>query len=144
MHYFAENNNDLAKELETLLLTRLSIENDIFVPKTLLYRNATEVENVQESLLLHLDEELSEKDIVTVEEQIRSNTLVEEEWMILKKTKLQKDEIAYPGKASLYRQEGRTVFMDGYKRIAAAIIGLGMFFAAALLFNKPGGWFNCC
>jgi hypothetical protein len=134
---FAENNTDLANELETLQLTRLSIDNDIFVPKTLLYRNATEVENVQESLLLHLDGELSKKDIVTVEEQIQSNTLVEEEWLILRKTKLQKVEITFPGKASLYRNEGRTLYIDGFKRIAAAITGLGMFFAAALLFNKP-------
>ncbi len=104
-----------------------------------MYRNATEVENVQESLLLHLDGELSEKDIVTVEKQIQANTLVEEEWRILRKTKLQIDEIAFPGKASLYRHEGRIIYRDGFKRIAAAIAGLGMFFAAALLFDKPGG-----
>jgi hypothetical protein len=135
---FVEGNPDLKDELEQLRLTTLPQEEIIFVPKTLLYKNATGVESVQQSLLLHLDNELSPPEAEALETQIAANALVKTEWDILQHTRLDaKDTVLFEDKASLYRSErDKVVPMRWWKIAAAAALIAGGLFTGISLYNN--------
>jgi len=130
---FVCQNHDLSRELELLKGTLLTSEEQIFIPKTLLYKNATRAESVQQSLLLHLDNELSEADAATVKSQIASDADIEAEWLILQKTRIYPDKIVYKFKRSLYRHSDKVFYMRIWRAAAAAvIIGAGIYIAVSL------------
>lgn len=134
---FVNKNPDLEIELDLLQGTTLPSEEITFVPKTLLYKNATEAVSVQQSLLLHLDNELSVSDAVTVQSQITSNALIDAEWNILQKTKLDaKERIIFRDKRLLYRHSNNIVRLKFWRVAAAAILaGTGLFIGISI-YNK--------
>ena len=125
---FVQTNQDLLEELEVLQSTVLTDDDAVFVPKTQLYRNATPVESVQESLLLHLDNELPDEFRKGLIQQINKNTQVKEEWTLLQKTVLDKnDKILFTNKKLLYRHTDRVISIKIWRAAAAVLIGLGLF-----------------
>ncbi|MEJ7627663.1 MAG: hypothetical protein WKF35_12425 [Ferruginibacter sp.] len=135
---FLQNNPDLFSEMEILQKAILPAEESIFIPKTLLYKNATDVESVEESLLLHLDDELSQKDAYTVESQIQSDPQVNAEWDLLQKTKLSSKEIiVFREKHLLYRQSARVLPLRWLRIAAAILIGAAIFTSVKLYNSGP-------
>lgn len=137
---FVSANADLHEELEVLYSTVLPDNDAIFVPKTQLYKNATPVESVQESLLLMLDNELGEEFQPGILQQINESPEVGEEWSVLQKTVLDKsDRVVFRNKKSLYRHTSRVIPMRLWRVAAAILIGAGIF-SAITLYNssQPG------
>jgi len=132
---FLAANEDLREEMEVLHSAVLPDEDLVFVPKTRLYKNATPVESVQESLLLLLDNELTgtSKDILV--KQINENPQIKEEWNILQKTILDTNKaVVFEDKKSLYRHTERVIPMRFWRAAAAVLVGLGIF-TGITLFN---------
>ena len=134
---FTRENSDLQKEFKMLMATILPSEALEFNSKKMLYKNSTALENISESLLLHLDGELTSADTFTLQLQIESNEEIALEWNLLQKTRLNaKDTISFINKQSLYRHTGKVTLGHFWKITAAAsIIGAGIFLSFSL-FNK--------
>lgn len=137
---FVKSNEDLREELELLLSTVLPVEDAVFVPKTQLYKNARPVESVQESMLLMLDNELGDENKQQLLKQIRENKEVSEEWSLLQKTVLDKNEhVVFADKQSLYRHSSRVVSIKYWRVAAAILVGLGLFTGITLYNNQSTG-----
>lgn len=127
---------ELGEELELLRSTVLPTDEAIFVPKTELLKLDSRIQ--EESLLLHLDNELEPSLVPALEASILKDPETGREWEILKKTRLDRDEkIEFPNKKLLYRHEpARIVSMKFFRYAAAAImIGAAIFFGLKLTDN---------
>ena len=125
---FAQQNPDLKEELALLQLTVLLPENDfVFADKNLLYKqtgNEISNSNFEAHFLLYIDNELNLKDKEKVEIFVLQHPELQNDFTLLKQTKLELESIGCPNKESLYKKEKerRVVYMNWYKMAAAAIV----------------------
>ena len=130
---FVQANPDLAFELEMLQQAQLSMEDLVFDDKAILYRNeATEINthNFEEQFLLYVDNELTSTGKENVERFVLQHPALQENFTILKQSRLEPETIVFADKQSLYRKEAKEkpVFYLRWQRIAvaAALIGLAV------------------
>ncbi|MEO6583352.1 MAG: hypothetical protein ABIO05_03460 [Ferruginibacter sp.] len=129
----------LQKELDIFLTAALPAEFIEFVPKTMLYKNAGEVESVQESLLLYVDDELATVDKRVLLAQVAGNPLVNDELQLLQKVKLESEVISFPFKAELYRHNANVYPIKFWRSIAAILIGVGLFVTFTIEWKQDKG-----
>ncbi|CAN5867544.1 hypothetical protein BH11BAC4_BH11BAC4_02790 [soil metagenome] len=133
---FVQENADLKPELELLLDSTLPVEGFSYGSTEQLYRNEIELDNLQEQLLMHLDNELDNSSKKEIERQIGSENNVKKEWQLWQQTKLDADEqIIFNDKKSLYRHErSHVISMRTWRMIAAAaILLIGLFTGVSIL-----------
>ena len=130
---FVQANPDLQEELDMLKDAVLSIDNDIvFADKNLLFKSSAvgsiNTSNYQENFLLYVDNELNNEAKESVETFVLKNPALQDEFTLLKSTKLEVEHIACPDKESLYKKEERPVVFMWVKRlsVAAAILLLAV------------------
>jgi transcription elongation GreA/GreB family factor len=133
---FVQANPDLQEELDMLRDAVLSIDNDIvFADKNLLYKSSgvgsININNYQENFLLYVDNELNKEAKESVETFVLKNPALQDEFTLLKQTKLQVEHVACPNKESLYKKEERPVVFMWMKRLSVA---------AAILFLAVMAW----
>ena len=123
---FVKENSDLQEEFNILGETRFTPDNKIqFEEKNfLLNTSAINITNYEEQLLNYIDDELSSAERKEIERTAEKFPLVQQELLLLQKTKLQPEKIAFPDKSSLYRRERvRIISMTWFRvAVAAAII----------------------
>ena len=137
---FVQDNPDLKPELESIIETILPTEDIVFPAAGNLYREEITLDQLQEDLLMHLDDELDETAKKEVEFKIKTDGQVEKEWKLWQQTKLDsRDKIIFSDKQRLYRYDKRGVVqMRMYRMAAAAVLLIGMFTAISVITNdKP-------
>ena len=125
----------LKEELAVLQEMVLPVEEDIVFDKNNLYRFAA-FGNLEESMLLHLDAELDEKNKMLLLQQIESDNTAKESWELLQKTKLDITEhIIFPDKTTLYRSEGGKIIVGRFAKwaVAAALIAAGFYIGISVI-----------
>jgi hypothetical protein len=130
----------LQEELELLQHTKLIPEAVSFFDKSSLLKPVISDE-MQSSLLLHLDKELGKTAGQDLEKEIAGNELLNKEWQLLQKTKLSPaDTIEFPYKEDLYRKEDNRVIRMPWLRWAAAavVLGFGIYMTATLIRPAAG------
>lgn len=135
---FIQEHPYLEKEFRLLQGMVLPAEDSILGDKAMLYRSAAIDGNVQEAMLLYLDGELADPGKRALENKIAAEEQVLTSWELLKKTKLQADDVViFPGKQLLYRRDSaRIVYLRFTKwAVAAALIAAG-FYAGVTLVNQ--------
>jgi hypothetical protein len=145
---FVENHPDLKEELQILLQSRLIPDNNIvFENKDELLKTSgsgvINLANYQEWLLLYVDDELTAEQKSDVEKFTAANQAVQQELVILQKTKLLPEEIAFPFKASLYHQPEKVIVLQlalwrkrVYRIAAAAVVLFAIGLSIFLFFNN--------
>jgi hypothetical protein len=133
---FVQANPDLKEELDMLKDAVLSIDNEIvFADKNLLFKSSgvgsINTTNYQENFLLYVDNELDKEATASVETFVLKNPSLQDEFTLLKQTKLEVEHIACPNKESLYKKEERPVVFMWMKRLSVA---------AAILFLAVMAW----
>lgn len=125
---FVQQNPDLQEELTMLQQAVLLPENDVvFADKNLLFKqigNEISTINFEEKFLLYIDNELTTKDKAEVETFVLQHPELQNDFTLLKQTKLEVETIACPNKEALYKEEKerRVVYINWYKMAAAALI----------------------
>lgn len=124
---FVRDNPDLQQEFSILGETRFTPDNNIqFEEKSfLLNTSPINITNYEEQLLNYIDDELSNEERKEIEKSASKFPLVQKELLLLQKTKLQPEEVSFPDKSILYRQEekARIISMTWFRvAVAAAII----------------------
>ena len=98
--------------------------------------------NYEEWLVLYLDNELTPGQKTTVDKFLAINTVAQEEFTLLHRTKLQPEKIIFADKASLYRKEDKVkpIPVRWWRLAAAAILLLAAGITTVVLVNKksPG------
>jgi hypothetical protein len=145
---FVQNNPDLKDELDVLLQSKLTPDNNIvFDNKEELLKiadgSAINLTNYEEWLTLYIDNEVNTEHRKQVEVFFASHPQIQKELSILQKTKLQPEEIVFPYKESLYRKTEKVrVIQLNWRRIAvAAILLLVLSTTVILIINnrkQPG------
>ena len=130
---FAAAHPDLKAELDLLLDTRLTDDTPVVFDKSSLLRSeytAINSSNCEEHFLLYVDEELDATEKAAVETFVLQHPEKQEAFTLLKQTKLQPEQISFPDKASLYREEQKerpVIFMQWRRlAVAAALIGMAV------------------
>lgn len=132
---FIQENPDLSAELDALQQTALVLDEAIIMPdKTDLYRSestAIGLHNHTEKFLLYVDNELSTEENRSVETFVLQHPALQEDFTLLKQSKLPQETIVFPYKESLYRNsetEKRPVVYMRWWRMAAAAAVIGFAF----------------
>src|SRR5687767_949365 len=89
---FIQVNPDLEEEFIMLQQTVLKADEVVFSKKESLFKSGVTPADLEESLLLHLDNELDVAEQKNITELIHTNVDVEQAWLLLQRTKLEKDE----------------------------------------------------
>ncbi len=128
---FVQENPHLAEELGMLQQMRLPADELLFADKALLYKHGEagiSLENYETQFLSYVDNELDASQKNSVETFVLQHPALQDEFMLLKKTKLEPETILFPDKASLYRKEEkerRIIYMRWQRvAVAAALIGV--------------------
>ena len=128
---FVAAHPDLKAELDLLLDTRLTDDMHIAFDKSILLRSeqtAINSNNYEEQFLLYVDEELDASSKAAVETFVLQHPEKQDTFTLLKQTKLEPEQIIFPDKASLYREEKKerpVIFMQ-WRRLAVAAALIGM------------------
>ncbi|MDE3143126.1 MAG: hypothetical protein KGL19_03165 [Bacteroidota bacterium] len=128
---FVKDNPDVANELEMLLQTKLDDDKINFTDKDLLYKTNDPVinlNNYEEQFLLYVDDELNDDEKNNVETFVLQHPQVQENFILLKQTKLEHEAIIFPDKRSLYRKEEKPVVYFSFSRMALAAAFIGLLF----------------
>jgi hypothetical protein len=112
---------DLNEELDLLCSTKLPADVVSFQDKEALLADSMKVNAVDESLLLHIDNELQEWEAKMVEAQLGKDETYAQQHQLLLKTKLRPEPVFYPYKKELYRHTERKI-TPYWLRIAAAVL----------------------
>ena len=113
----------LADELDTLMSTRLPVDDIVFYNKEELLSSSMKVNAVDEGLLLYVDNEVSAAQKILVEEKISSNKDYALQYSLLMQTKADASEIiSYPNKKELYRHTEKVVYFPVWMRVAVAVV----------------------
>jgi cytoskeletal protein RodZ len=134
-----EANPDLKTELELFLSLRLEPDMSVRMEdKNQLFKTtAQSYEGIEAQMLLHLDGELPADQVTGLENAIRANETLKQEWEILKQTRLQADTgIVFPDKASLYRHETGQVRVIRFRWIQYAAAAAVILVAGLLWINQ--------
>ena len=140
---FVRENPDLKNEFDLLLQTRMTPDHDLmFDGKQQLLKTASPAPisetNFEEWLLLYIDNELTPKEKIAVEEFVTQNSSAENALKQLQKTKLHPEHaVVFPNKEILYRREKRTplVAIRVWRIAVAAALLLGISTAAFFVLN---------
>ena len=122
---FVQQHTDLKQELQMLQQTVLAADFVAFDHK----RNLLKPEgHSMEKLLLYLDGELSTTEAAILQNELRTDKALGQEWELLQKTKLQsQDKVVFENKEVLMRREPARIIPVRWWRAAAAIfIGLSL------------------
>jgi hypothetical protein len=133
---FAQQNPDLAEELEMLKQSALMADDDIkFTDKELLFKKEAGINaaNFEEYFLLSIDDELTKQEQSEVEKFVLKNPALQDEFTILKHTKLEPEVIEFTAKDTLYRTEKK-------ERRVISVAWLRVSVAAALLVLAVSIW----
>ncbi len=128
---FVQEHPHLAVELEMLQQSQLPIEAWDFDDKDILYRNGSaeiNTSNHEEQFLLYVDNELDTEGKEQVERFVLQHPALQESFTQLKQTRLVPEQIFFPDKASLYREEKkeRRVIYMRWQQIAVAAVLTGV------------------
>lgn len=130
---FVQENPQFAVELEMLQQAQLPIEAWSFDDKNLLYRNGSaeiNTSNHEEQFLLYVDDELDANGKEQVERFVLQHPALQESFTRLKQTRLVPEQILFPNKADLYREEKkerRVIYMRWQRiAVAAALTGIAV------------------
>ena len=141
---FVNENPDLKNEFDLLLQTRMTPDHDlVFDGKQQLLKTALpgpiSENNFEEWLLLYIDNELTAKEKIAVEEFIAGHPSAETTLQQLQKTKLHPEHaVVFPNKEILYRREKRTpvIAIRVWRIAVAAALLLAISTAAFLVLNN--------
>jgi hypothetical protein len=140
---FVQKHPDLKEELDVLLQYKMVPDSNIvFDGKEELMvhcgYSTISLVNYEEWLISYIDNELTAKQKVEVEQFIAVNARVKKEFEILRQTKLQPEEIIFTDKESLYRREEkvRIISMSWWRVVAAAVFILAISTTAIVMLNK--------
>jgi hypothetical protein len=125
----------LKAELELLQEMVLPAEDVIGFDKNNLYRSAVG-ENLEESMLLYLDNELEGSAKVKLLQQIESDKEIKKSWVQLQKTKLDATApIYFSDKTILYKSKPGRVLIGRFTKwsVAAALIAAGFFIGLSVI-----------
>lgn len=128
---FVKDNPDVANELEMLMQTKLEDDGIIFADKNSLYKTNDSVinlNNYEEQFLLYVDDELNDDEKNNVETFVLQHPRMQENFILLKQTKLEPEAIIFPDKRSLYRKEEKPVVYFSFSRMAVAAAFIGLLF----------------
>jgi hypothetical protein len=141
---FVAAHPDLKAELDLLLDTRLTDDTHVAFDKSILLRSeqtAINSNNYEEQFLLYVDEELDASSKAAVETFVLQHPEKQDTFTLLKQTKLEPEQIIFPDKASLYREEQkeRPVMFMQWRRlaVAAALIGMAVLVWTIVPQNQP-------
>lgn len=128
---FVQEHPHLAVELDMLQQAQLPAEKWSFDDKNLLYRNGSaeiNTTNHEEQFLLYVDNELNASGKEQVERFVLQHPALQESFTRLKQTRLVPEQILFPDKADLYREEKkeRRVIYMRWQRIAVAAVLTGV------------------
>jgi len=135
---FAQQNRDLAPELEMLLQTKLGTDEEVmFADKDALLKNDSSLgtDNYEEYFLLYIDNELNDAQKESVEKFVLQHPPLQDAFTLLKQTVLEPEPVIFEDKASLYRKEKRRV-VPIFLRYAAAAALVGI--AALIWWTQTG------
>jgi len=127
---FLENNPDLLHEFQSLQSAILMPEEEISFNKSSLFKSEeTHIHsgNYEGKFLLYVNEALNETEKKEVETFVLQHPALQDDFLLIKQTKLPLETIPCPDKDSLYKKERTPAFVF-FMRVAAAavIIGLGV------------------
>ncbi len=132
---FITKHPDLAEELAALQETKLPLDESIvFANKESLLKvehPALSMSSHEIYFLLYIDDELSAKDKADVELFVLQHPELQDEFMLLKQTKLTPEPIVFANKELLYRKEEKekpVIYMQ-WRRIAVAAALIGLIFS---------------
>ncbi len=134
---FLQINPDLKKELDILSSTKLTTENFTLTDKSNLYKseaNSISLKNYEEKFLLYADNELTVVEKDEVEKFVLQHPTLQQEFIAIKLSVLEKENIKHPNKESLYKKERKPIFYIGFKQITVAATLL-LFIIALWMFN---------
>ena len=141
---FVQQNTDLANELSMIQGSVIKPESHIFFNnKESLFKNIEtssiiNLNNYEEYFLLCIDNELDAATKKQVEEFVKQNPSLQNEWNILQKTKIEADHsIVFEGKESLYKKEERRRVVP-FAWIASAAAVAVLLVTGFLLFDRTG------
>jgi hypothetical protein len=130
---FAQQNPDLAQELEMLKQSTLIADDDFkFDGKELLFKKEAGINaaNYEEYFLLSIDNELTKQEQSEVEKFVLKHPELQDEFTVLKQTKLEPEVIEFTAKDTLYRTEKkeRRIIPITWMRasVAAAVVVLAI------------------
>ncbi|MBA2745008.1 MAG: hypothetical protein H0U44_02175 [Flavisolibacter sp.] len=113
---------DLRTEFDLLMETKLEAEPAAF-DKSALFSFNMKSSHAEEELLLFVDNELSADRKKIVELELQANPVYQEQFQLLKKSKLDAAEsLAYPNKKELYHHQSTRIQMAVWMRVAAILI----------------------
>ncbi|HZI54707.1 MAG TPA: hypothetical protein VFD56_13420 [Chitinophagaceae bacterium] len=143
---FVQENADLKEEFDLLLQTRLMPDDAVmFNNKQQLLKTALpgpiNDSNFEEWLLLYIDDELTGRQKIAVEDFLVNHPSAKTELGLLQKTKLHSEPaVIFPNKETLYRREEKvSVIGFPWRKIAvAASLLLAISTTAYLVFNDKG------
>lgn len=140
---FVKEYPELKAELNLLSQYKLTPDTAIIFDnkEVLMYASVSEtitLSNYDEWLMLYMDNELTESQNSTVEQFITAHPAIRLEFALLKRTKLQPEEILFDHKSSLYREEEkvRPMPVRWWRITAAAVLLLGIGSATAVIINN--------
>ena len=145
---FVQENPDLEEELVMLKQSRLIPDDSVvFDKKHLLMKEENEssnhsfinLNNYEEFLVMYVDDELNREEKITVEKFASAHDHVKKELELFQQTRLQREEIAFPNKEVLYREEKvvRVISMQWWKVAVAAVLIISSGVAVySVLINK--------
>ena len=138
---FLAKNPDLKEEFDVLIQYKLVPDTTIqFENKTQLIKTAeyspVNMANYSEWLVLYMDNELGAEEKTAVEQFMAAYPSAKLDMDLLLKTRLQPEEIPFPGKQSLYHREERAIPLRWWRIAAAAVLLIGISTTAVVLLNK--------
>ncbi|CAN5384857.1 hypothetical protein BH10BAC2_BH10BAC2_49360 [soil metagenome] len=127
---FAQQNPDLAAELDILMQTKLTTDDTlVFGNKKGLLQNTDtiNINNYEEQFLLYIDRELDATENRSVEKFVLQHPQFQDEFTLLKQAVLEPEAVIFEDKESLLREEERRVIPMFLRfAAAAAIIGIAV------------------
>lgn len=136
---FITQNEDLRPEFEMLQQATLSLDTIHFERKESLLKKESgiSINNYEEYFLLSVDDELADHEKESVEKFVLQHPRLQDEFILLNKTKLKPETIVFKNKEALLRKERRVAPLFWMKiSIAAAVIGIVAFSWFALYDNN--------
>jgi len=142
---FVKENADLQEEFKLLGETRFTPDNNTQIEEKEFFLNNSfiNITNYEEQLLNYIDDEITAGQRKEIEKIASRYPVVQQELMLLQKTKLQLEaEITFPDKSILYRREEkvRVISMTWFRvAVAAAIILIAGFATFRLVNTNKNG-----
>jgi hypothetical protein len=134
---FIQQHPDLKGELDILMQFKLVPDNDIvFEGKEELMMGISISNADEESLLNYIDNELTDSDKQIFEKRLSENETLRKELNVFRHTKLEKEQIVFKHKSSLYRDEKIYRPFINWRIAAAILLLIGLGVASIFILNN--------